>query len=64
MMKTNKKYSYKNKIRGDPDPDRDPAICLNEDPYQAFYLNPDPGSQTNADPCGSASWSNFAVTNS
>jgi hypothetical protein len=31
------------------------AISFNADPYQDFYRNADPdlGSQTNADPCGS-----------
>jgi hypothetical protein len=33
------------------------------DPDLAFNLNadPDPGSQTDADPCGSGSWSDFYV---
>ncbi len=33
------------------------------DPDPTIYLNADPdlGSQTNVDPCGSGSWSDFAV---
>ncbi len=31
-------------------------IGFNADPDPAFYLEVDPGSQTNADPCGSGSW--------
>ncbi len=41
-------------------------IGFNSDPDPVFYLNAepdqDPGSQTNADPDGSGSWSNFCVT--
>ncbi len=37
--------------------------CFNGDPDQAFNLiadlDPDPGSQTNADPCGSGSRSDY-----
>ena len=52
--------------------DPDPAFYLNANPDPAFYLNadsdsnPDPGSQTNADPCGpgSGSKSDFKVTKS
>jgi hypothetical protein len=42
----------------DPDPNLDPAFYLIADP------NPDPnlGSQTNADPRGSGSWSDFKGT--
>jgi hypothetical protein len=42
------------------DPNPDPAFYLNVD------LNPDPDqwSQSNADPCGSGSWSDVAVTKS
>jgi hypothetical protein len=40
----------------DPEPDLNPAFYLKADP------DPDPGSQTNADPCGSRSWSDFKVT--
>jgi|688.fasta_scaffold996407_1 hypothetical protein len=34
------------------------------DPDPAFYLNADPGIQTNADPCGfeSGSWLDFVFT--
>ncbi len=41
-------------------------IGFNADPDPDFYLNtdPDPGRQTNADLCGSGSWSNFKVTKS
>jgi hypothetical protein len=37
---------------------------FNADPDLAFYLSaePDPGSQTNADSCGSGFWSDFKVT--
>ncbi len=35
----------------DPHGFQDPAFNLNEDP--------NPGSRTNADPCGSESWSDF-----
>ncbi len=38
--------------------DTDPAFYLNSD------MDPDPGSQTNADPCGSGSCLDFAVTKS
>jgi hypothetical protein len=38
----------------------DPAFYLNADPDK----DPDPGSQTNADPGGSGSWSDFKVTKS
>jgi hypothetical protein len=38
------------------DPDSNPDFYLNVDP------DPDPGSQTNADLCGSGSWSDFAET--
>ncbi len=48
--------------------DADTAVYLNADPDPAFYLNADlktdPGSQTNADPGGSGSWSDFYVTKS
>ncbi len=39
-------------------------IGISADPDPVFYLNADqdPGSQTNADLCGSGSWSGFAVT--
>jgi hypothetical protein len=41
-------------------------ICIGfiANPDPAFYLNADrePGSQINADECGSGSWSDFAVT--
>jgi hypothetical protein len=36
----------------------DPALNLSADP------DPDIGSQTDADSCGSGSWSDFAVTKS
>jgi hypothetical protein len=56
-------YLRRNKSRGF-------ALVFNADPDPAFYLNadpdpyPDPRSQTNADPCGSGSWSDFKVTKS
>jgi len=43
-------------------------ISIHADPDPAFYLNADPDSnpdsQTNANPCGSGSWSDFKVTKS
>jgi hypothetical protein len=38
-------------------------IRFNADPDAAFYINsdPDPGSQTDAGPGGSGSWSDFVV---
>jgi hypothetical protein len=45
--------------------DPDPAFSLNAYPNPAFYLNADPGpdsgSQTDANPYGSESWSDFTV---
>jgi hypothetical protein len=47
-----------------------PCFHFNADPDPTFYLiadpdpEPDPGSQTNADPYTSGSWSDFAVTES
>jgi hypothetical protein len=40
----------------------DPALYVNRDPVPVS--DPDLGSQTNADPRGSGSWSDFAVTKS
>jgi hypothetical protein len=39
-------------------------IGINADPDKAFNLNADPVSQTNANPCGSGSWSDFKVSKS
>jgi hypothetical protein len=40
-------------------------IAFNADPDPVFYLSvdlgPDPGSQTNADPCRSGSWSDYCL---
>ncbi len=42
------------------------SAMVSADPDPDFYLNmdPDPGSQTNADSCGFGSWSDLKATKS